>query len=230
MTTIRRALILDVETTGLDPKTDRAIEVACVLFDLDSATSISSYASLMRAESNAAEAVNRISEDALHVAPEPEQVWRSVAHFVSRADVVLAHRCDFDRSFTPDPIASLRPWACTKFHVEWPLGTPGDHLIHLALSHGVGIVSAHRAMTDCDILARLMSRVAVDGPSRGWPSLQEMIEKAMRPRVKVVSLAPFDDKDTVKSHGFAWDSAARVWWKDMPPEDVAALPFQTRLG
>jgi DNA polymerase III subunit epsilon len=227
---MRRALIFDTETTGLSPETDRCIEYACILFDLELAVPVEAFSTLIQCDANAAESVNHIPAAALADASSPERAWAILHRFLDRADVVLAHRADFDRSFIPADIAKMRPWCCTKFHVEWPLGKTGDHLIHLALAHGVGVVSAHRAMTDCDILARLLMRVAADGPARGWPSLQDMIAKAMRPRVKVVSLAPFDDKDTVKAHGFAWDAAERVWWKDMPPEDVSALPFQTRTA
>jgi DNA polymerase-3 subunit epsilon len=227
---MKRALILDTETNGLDPSVHHAIEVACILYDLERATPIASYASLIRSETNEAEAVNRISVDVLQGAPEASEAWSAVHHYVLMADVILAHRAEFDRSFTPKHIAELKTWVCTKTHVEWPLGKPGDHLVQLALAHGVPVLSAHRALTDCDILARLLTKVGEDGLRGTGPTLQTMLARAMRPRVKMISLAPFEEKDIVKAHGFLWDSAVRVWHREMPPEDVAALPFPTRAA
>jgi DNA polymerase III subunit epsilon len=222
---MRIAALLDTETTGLDPLVHRCIEVAVTLYDLELALPIASYANLIGSASNEAESINRIPLAALLQATAAEGVWDDVRHMVARADVILAHRAEFDRGFVPKDIATSRPWACTKFHVDWPLGKPGDHLVHLALAHGVGVLHAHRAATDVDTLARLLTRVAEMGFA-----LPPMIEKALRPRVKVVAQVSYDDREMAKAAGFAWDGQARIWWKDMVAEDVAALPFPTRAA
>ena len=156
-----RVLILDTETTGLDPAVDRCIEVGCILYDTKAAAVIASYASLIGQEdtANAAESINRIAPAMLVSAPTHDFVWNIVKNHAKTADAILAHRAEFDRGFVPLDLRTIRPWVCTKFHVEWPLGKMGDHLVHLALAHGVGILSAHRALTDCDTLARLLTRV-----------------------------------------------------------------------
>lgn len=223
---IERVLILDTETTGLDPAVDCCIEVACILYDLELATPLASYSSLIRAESNAAEAVNRIPVLALseaYGARESSQVWAGVAHFANRADAIVAHRADFDRAFVNKPLRTQLPWVCSKFHVEWPRGKSGDSLVPLALAHGLGIVSAHRAMTDCDILARLLTRVA----EMGHP-LVALFDRAMRPRVKVAAVVSYDDREMAKAAGFAWEPKTKTWWRDMPVEEIASLPFTTR--
>jgi DNA polymerase-3 subunit epsilon len=50
-------LILDVETTGLDPKADQAIEVGAILYSVEHATTLAAASTLIRSESNAAEAI-----------------------------------------------------------------------------------------------------------------------------------------------------------------------------
>jgi hypothetical protein len=76
-------------------------------------------------------------------------------------------------------------------------------------------------MTDCDILSRLLTRVAER------QNLQELFVRAMRPRKIFVSFAPFDQKDAVKGAGFSWDDPIPGQWsRSLPPEDVAALPFR----
>lgn len=228
---IRRVCLLDTETTGLDPAKDACIEVAVVVFDLVLAVPTASFASLIRAPrspdgvamiiDNPAFDVNRIPSDLLADAPEPSVVWRRVEAIISGAEVVVAHRASFDKSFTPEPFRSARPWVCSKYEIDWPSSKPGDGLVHAALAHGVAVAHAHRAMTDCDILSRLLTRVAER------QNLQELFVRAMRPRKIFVSFAPFDQKDAVKGAGFSWDDPIPGQWsRSLPPEDVAALPFR----
>jgi len=220
---VRRALIIDVETTGLDPAKDRVVEVGCILFDLVHAAPVESFAALLAGEGNAAVEVNRIPEALLTDARAPGNAWQIVGGFAKRADVFLAHRADFDRSFVPPELANAKPWACTKFHVEWPHGKTGDHLVHLALAHGVGVVHAHRALTDCDMIARLLTRVHEMGHS-----LQTLIARALRPRVKVQAIVSYDDREKAKASGFQWDPAARGWYREVAQDEAQSFPFPTR--
>lgn len=235
---MRNVLLLDTETTGMDPEKDgaRCIEVAVQLFDIQLATPIMSFASLMWDPSwgepaNPQEKTNGISAAMLAFAPPPLEVWRRVRAIAGcAAECVVAHRAEFDMRFTPpmkrptaagpeDPL----PWACTKSDFKWPHGLRGDHLVHLALGLGLGVVAAHRAMTDVDIMSRVLSRVAEMGGD-----LQELFRLALRPKVRVVSLAPFEMKDIVKEHGFFWDPPpVKQWYRWMSPEDRAELPFRT---
>lgn len=221
-----KALILDTETTGLTPPptgTDQAIEVGCVLYDLVLAAPVTSFASLIHADANPAETINRIPVAALRSAPPADNVWSYVRALAGRAEVILAHRADFDRAFVPAGVTGSTPWVCTKFHVDWVHGKPGDHLVHLALAHGVGVLDAHRALTDCETLSRLLTRAHQQGQD-----LVRLVQRAMRPRVKVQALVSYDDRDKAKAAGFAWDPAARQWLRDMPKEDVGTLPFKVR--
>lgn len=219
----RYALILDTETTGLSPETDRCIEYACILFDLELSLPIEAFSTLIQCDSNAAEPINRIPVRALVDASAPERAWFILHQFLGRSDVVLAHRAEFDRGFIPGDLAKLRPFVCTKFHVQWPRGKGGEHLVHLALAHDVGVVHSHRAMADVDILARLLMRVHEMGHD-----LQELIALAMRPRVKVQALVSYDDREKAKSAGFQWDGATKMWTRDMPVDEVGGLTFETR--
>jgi DNA polymerase-3 subunit epsilon len=221
---LRRALILDCETQGLDPAQHRCIEVACILFDLELALPIEAFSTLIQADSNAAEAINCIPVRALVDASPPERAWAILRRFIERADVVLAHRAEFDRGFVPPELAKLRPWACTKFHVQWPRGQGGEHLVHLALAHGVGVVHSHRAMTDVDILSRLLTRVHEMGHT-----LPELLTHAMRPRVRVQALVSYDDREKAKGAGFQWEGATKMWTREVPVDEVSGLGFETRV-
>jgi len=232
----RRALLLDTETTGVDPKTDRIIEVAVCLYDLALGSSIAVFSALARGDSNAAEHVNGISVALLSEAFAQERVWVGVCELMAHADVILAHKASFDRSFlsvdqgfleTWKAVGGEReaahdfptpPWVCTHSHITWPGTEAGsktsNNLTSLALSYGVGVLSAHRAMVDVDILARVLTRLKERGTD-----LQALVGSAMAPRVKLQALVSFDNKDLAKAAGFSWEPTSKRWLKECTADE-----------
>jgi len=219
--TIRFCAILDTETTGLDSTVDKTIEVAVMLFDVKHAQRVTSYAGLIKGSSNEAQAINGIPPEMLLEAAEPELVWQAVRWIIGPAEVIVAHNSEFDQKFCPD---LGKPWCCSENDIQWPGRARGGALANLALSLGLGVASAHRAMADVDTLARVLTRLAEKGHD-----LEAMLVHAMRPKVLFYSLAPFEQKDVVKAAGFRWDGDKKQWWRRMPLEDAATLPFKVRV-
>jgi DNA polymerase-3 subunit epsilon len=230
---LKTLLIVDTETTGLSHETDRVIEVAAALYDLEHATPIEFFSSLCRADANPAESVNRIPVGALGRARASNYTWSRVSDLVGCAlrlgldsAVFVAHRAEFDRGFFPAALADRMPWVCSKYDIEWPRSDHGEGLVHVALAHDVPVVAAHRALADVLTLVRLFQRVAEMGHD-----VQAMLARAMRPKARfVVAERAFDAARNaiVKAHRFAWDANRREWWRQMAIEDAAALPFETR--
>ena len=218
---IRYACLLDTETNGLDPSRDRTIEVAVTLFDVKHAQPVASFASLIRGEAkNEAQPTNGIPAEMLPEARESERVWSAVRWIMEPAQIIIAHNSEFDRQFTPD---LGRPWVCSENDIVWPGRVRGGSLVHLALSLGLGVSHAHRAMSDVDILSRCLTRLAEMGHE-----LEPILLYAMRPKAMFHSLAPYDAKDTVKAAGFRWDPDKKIWWRRMAIEDAEKLPFRVR--
>ncbi len=221
---MRNILILDVETTGLDPLVDVCIEVAVILYSVEHATTLRAYSSLMRATSNAALPINGIPVDALRTAPTPSVVWSAVEVIALEADAICAHRSQFDRAFVSRELREMRPWFCTKFDLSWPKATRiGESLVPLALAHGLGVSHAHRAMADCDLLSRLFSRVAEMGID-----MDAFMSYGLRPKAKcVVRDRSFSAERNAlaKAAGFAWDNTTKSWHREMAVADMAALQF-----
>jgi DNA polymerase III subunit epsilon len=217
---MRRVTLLDVETTSLSPQDGRCIEVAVQVFDIQLACPIVSYSELIRGDGNAAESVNGIPPAALLDANEPIRVWERVRGITAGSECFAAHRSEFDRQWVPEDIRS-QPWVCTKTDFQWPSGRRGDHLVQLALSLGLGVASAHRAMADVDTMSRILTRVADMGGN-----LEELFRLALRPKKRYVAVrVPFEKNQMLKDHGFLWDSGSKVWYRHMPPEDTGKLPF-----
>ncbi len=53
-------------------------------------------------------------------------------------------------------------------------------------------------------------------------------EARARPRKKVAALVSYDDREKAKAAGFAWDGPSKTWWREMPVDEIAGLPFKTR--
>lgn len=228
----RHLLLLDTETTGVDDDA-RCVEVAVALFSVEHAATVTAFSSLMRADGNAAAAVNGIPEALVRVAPEPGVAWSRVARLAKDADVIVAHGADFDRRFVPaDDPALVRPWICSMDDLEWPAGEKTadgigkrENLVKLALAHGLGVSHAHRAAVDVDLLARLFARVAELARYGAAPDLRAMLLRGLRPKARFQAVVPFERKDEAKVRGFQWEPETKRWLKTMALDDVTALPF-----
>jgi DNA polymerase-3 subunit epsilon len=221
---MRNVLLLDTETTGTSDA-DVCIEAAIVLFNVQHAAPIRSFASLIRAESNSAESVNRIPAAMLRNAPSPEYVWSVIGRHAEQADVIVAHNADFDRRFVPAIAHNGQPWICSMDDLQWPASTNNKSLVSLALAHGLGVAHAHRALADCDLLSRLLTRVHEMGHD-----LAAFLARGLRPKALFESLQPYEENEKAKLAGFRWDrpEAPRMWSRKMAIEDIGSLPFKVR--
>lgn len=228
---IRRCLIVDTETTGLDPEKDAMIEIAVLLYSLESRTTLAQFSTLLNGDSNPMEKVNRIpvaalkeTSAALQLILQEAAAYEIIRVFTAAADVIVAHNAEFDRSFVGKGQMGKMPWLCTQNDFAWPAASrESGSLIGLALDHGIGVSTAHRALADCQLIAALFDRMALYGRD-----LQEMFAHAMRPKANFQALVSFDDKELAKQAGFKWQSERKIWTRSMAIEDAATLPFKTR--
>ncbi len=223
---IRRCLIVDTETTGLDREKDSVIEIGAILYSVEHHTSLIQFSTLQYAPTNAAEPINRIPVAALRDVREryPLDLDDVLPRLLADADIVVAHRAEFDRGWFAGEWHA-KPWVCTKFDFTWPRQTAeGQSLVPLALEHGIGVSHAHRALTDCQLIAALFDVMPFFGCD-----LQQMFAHAMRPKAVVRALVTYEDREKAKAAGFKWDGEKRHWTRRMALEDAKALPFHTEI-
>lgn len=207
--------LVDTETTGTDPKKDAVIEASWALVQVSTAKVLEIHSRCFRAIANPAEAINGIPVALLEEGDEPEPVVLD-----SRVTAVVAHNADFDRQWGVFRPLEL-PWLDTR-DWRWPKASADSKLVEIALAHGVGVASAHRAYTDVLLMAALLERVHETVP------LAEQLEYARRPRQLFEAIVSFEEKDRAKSAGFKWEPDRRRWVRRMLAEDVAKLGFRTR--
>lgn len=222
---ISRILIVDSETTGTEDSSD-LIEIGMVLYSVENRCSLQELSMLIPSTSeNAAEKINRIPGAALDEMSAQKELCEAGTvlgqAMAEAADAYAAHYAEFDQKFLgflPD-----KPWICTMSDCEWPKASrQGMSLVSLALEYGIGVSSAHRALTDCRLIAALFDRS---------DDLPQILSRAMRPKARFQALVSYDDRKLAHERGFRWDAAQKIWWRSMAIEDAELLPFRvTRIG
>jgi DNA polymerase-3 subunit epsilon len=190
------------------------IEASWALVDVDTAQVVSLQSRLFPAASNAAEAVNGIAPALLRYAEGPAVVA------LDGIEAVLAHSAAFDSSW--GVIKTTAPWVCTLEDWEWPRATTGKKLVEIALAHGVGVVTAHRAFADVLTLCLTLERAHAMRP------LREQLDQALTPRKSYAAQVSYDDRELARAAGFRWVPAMKTWVRRMTAEAAAALPFKVR--
>ena len=220
-----KILIIDTETTGLDPATASVIELGAVLFDVDLRSPICQVSYLLPSLTNEAEFVNRIDPQLTMKCPDlTGPMAASFWAMVAEADFALAHNAAFDKKWFGEggclPAMPLR-WICSMEDVDWPLKTKRGRfsVMNLCVDYGVPVWNAHRALTDCIYLAEVMKRE---------PQLESVLLAATQEKHIYASLLPYARRQECKDAGFIWnDIVPRAWAKRMTESEANALDFET---
>lgn len=99
---------------------------------------------------------------------------------------------------------------------------PRLSLANLCLEHGVW--SAHRALTDCQLIAALFDRM--ESPEVLRQMVVEAAERAARPKHLYQALVSYQERQKAKDAGFHWDKERKMWLCELSEVDAQTLPFQ----
>ena len=215
-------LIVDTETTGLDPELDQCLEVGVILFDVTSRQVLAQQSFLLPVEANAAEAINRIPAAVTRL-PQPWSEGMSwFQNLVAAADVLVAHNAAFDRQWfgrgALPPVT--RPWLCSMDDIRWPADRQlrsRPSVRDLALAYGVPVWAAHRALTDCIYLAEVFARC---------DDLETLLQRGLEPRRLMRARVSFDERHQAKEAGFRWNDPIKgAWTRRLSERECSELTF-----
>lgn len=220
-------LILDTETTGLEPANGSLIEVGAIYYNVPSRTIMQQVSTLFFCDDNPAYDVNRIPVDALKQTDSDiaKCTFSAFLIMLSRCDAVVAHNAKFDRSWIESSanqqiseMSQAKKWICTKEDFEWPVrpGTPLN-LVHIAVAMGVPVLSAHRALTDCHLLAQCFDKIN---------DLPERLAETQLPKERCVAVVSFEDRQLAKDAGFSWNPEAKCWERKMTQKKYEEISAQ----
>ena len=218
-------LILDTETTGLEPVSAQCIEVGAVLFHVPSRSVLSQVSFLLPTAANPAEHVNGIAAEVTRLS----QPWQAgLQHFLALlagADAVLAHNAAFDAKwFGLGQLPPInKPWICSMDDIEWPPERhlrPAPSVRDLALAYGVPVWAAHRALTDCIYLVQVLERCG---------DLEGLLAAAMEPKLLYRANLPYAERHKAKQAGFRWNEPVRgAWSRRLSERQAQALAFEVQ--
>jgi len=216
---LRRGVLVDVETTGLDAATDEIIELAMLAFDYSADGSFvapaDSFDQLHDPGRPISAEVTRLTGITAEMVAGRRIDVSGAGAFIADAALVIAHNAAFDRRFCERllPSFAAKPWACSLREVDWTSeGFESARLSALAAGHG-RFFDGHRALHDCEALLDVLSRPL---PRTGSPALRVLLESARRPRWRLrADRAPFASRQCLKERGYRWEAGkgtARGAW------------------
>ncbi|NBX89320.1 MAG: 3'-5' exonuclease, partial [Betaproteobacteria bacterium] len=196
---ITRMLILDTETTGLDYKTEKIIELAMLAVDIDLQTGL---------PVGPVEIYEGFEDPCRPISPEITQLTgitdadvtgqhlneAKVQDMVARADLIVAHNAAFDRPFVEArlEVFESKPWACSFAGIDWKAQGRGSAKLEFLASECGLFYDAHRAQVDCHAVLQVLlaplkavktsGQFQVAGASQASTGLLQLIASAQNPR------------------------------------------------
>lgn len=220
---VKRGIILDVETTGRTSKDESVIQLALIefFFHDDGIKSLGEFDSALHdpgvpIEQSATNVHGLIGGDIKGKSIDPADI----KDFIDRqkVDVVIAHNASFDRPLVEREFwgAGLNtlPWACSMRDVDWNARGKPEKLELLAHSMGYWY-GAHDALDDVIATAYILTDKSADGRQ----AINELIRNSLKPKAIIrLDLQPHSvGQDHVKamlnSYGFRYQRRGVEHWR-----------------
>ena len=225
----RLGLVLDLETTGVDPLRDEIIEFSMLPFQYDDEGRVvavgEAFSRLRQPGGPISAEITRITGITNEMVAGKSIDPAKVAAFIEPAVIVAAHNASFDRRFTERFCEAFKHkgWACSMSQVNWAgEGFEGAKLSYLASQCGF-FFDGHRAENDCLAGLEILTRPLASGRS----ALAHMLDAARAPTWRIAAeRAPYDFKDKLKDRGYRWNGdealAPKAWFIDVAEADREA--------
>jgi DNA polymerase-3 subunit epsilon len=229
-TPVKKALFIDVETTGLSFEMDEIIELAMVPFTYGMDGRIfevqDPFQGFQEPTTPISAEITRITGIDQNMVEGRRLNLEVVNRLVENADIILAHNAAFDRKFCERLSSTFRekPWGCSATQIDWRLENfEGSRLGYLVASVGF-FYDRHRALNDCYAAVELL---ATRLPVSGRLALDILLERARAVTWRIWAIhAPFELKEHLKRRGYKWSSgengARRAWFIDVSAEKKEA--------
>lgn len=220
---VKRALVIDVETTGLSTENDDVVQLAMLPFDYEAESGLILTVHKAMAFDSLREPAVPISAEASLITGITDKMVAgksiddaAVANVVANANLIIAHNASFDRPMVERHwnCFAEKPWACTLTSVDWLReGYGSGKLEYLGMQFG-WFYDGHQAMADCEACLALLAQTL---PKSGRRVMQLVREEALQDDHLIRAVdAPFDLKDKLRQRGYRWRPAdvphGKVWW------------------
>lgn len=222
-------IFLDVETTGLDYRKDKIIELSLVPFEFTKDGKIfrilESYSSFQDpgiALSEETKFITGITDDMISGCQIDKEKLETM---VKPATLIVAHNAAFDRNFVEAQfeIFKTKYWACTQTQIAWNKERINSSKLEFISSKLGFFYDAHRAEEDCLAGIHLLTQTL---PVTGELVFKKLLENARKDSCRIWAKdAKFELKDRLKERNYKYFADSRTWFKDIP-EDLKAQEIE----
>lgn len=214
------ATIIDLETMGLNAKSNEIIEIGMLSFSFSSGDGIlaitDTYNALQDPNKPIPVEVTQVTGITAEQVKGKSIDWDVVAQLLEKTQLIICHNSGFDRNFlelqTPDSIAALvkgLPFACTIQDINWKKrGIDSSKLDYINWKLGF-FYDGHRALNDCWATLNILMK------SEG--AFDELKTNALKNETLICATnAPFNKKDVLKGRNYHWSDGSahlpKCWW------------------
>ncbi len=228
---IRKGLVVDVETTGLDPAADAIIELAAVPFRFSTTSGI--VTEVLEPQSWLEDPGRPIPPEVVELTGISQEMVAgkrideaAASALAAEADLVIAHNAAFDRKFLSRRVPAFADqfWACSQREVPWRRLVGTSAALEYLLIKACGMYfKGHRAAVDCQAVVHLLATPLAGGTL----PLSLLLASARRTSARVWALdAPYDAKDLLKARGYSWSGGGngkpKAWYKEIGKDELEA--------
>ena len=210
---------IDLETTGLDPKTDKIIEVGVSVWKMDTgckSVPILSFSNIIDPHQKIPEAITALTglssyDCERYGVNSLQEAMGPVEALLCMVDYFVAHNAKFEREFLAHNgylgLISQRHWIDTKTDIPYPQGKGDGSLSEILMNHGIFNPMPHRALPDAFGMMQLLAKYPV----------ADVVKISVIPKWTLICRSPYDPSGGVQSFlkglGFYWDGSQKRWHK-----------------
>ena len=211
------AVIVDVETTGLNHQRDEVIQIALRPFFVNPKTGeVTGVKRSVSFKQQPSSPLPRIITEITGFTDEDLEGhsidWSKVSKILGYCQFIIAHNASFDRKWIdaalrkaghPAPAGAI--WGCSMSQVDWNrICRCSKALEVLCAWHGF-YYDSHNAVADVDATLHLL---------RNNDYMKEMLSNALEPDYHVFAANSLrEENTTLKSGRYRWNPDLGCWWK-----------------
>lgn len=210
------SMIIDFETTGVDPESCEIIEFAYILCDEN--------LNVLMSASHLIKPINRlpkeiveltgITDDMLKFGTYLSDYQQHFPSLLKEVKTIIAHNgINFDFQILKRLGCDLsdKVLVDTLIHLPLKKTTTSKRLNHLCADYEIFLTNGHRALNDCQALHSLLSKF----------DFQEIVNRAKSKIIDTVAIVSYEKKEIVKKLGFMWQDGK--WRKQVLECEIKQL-------